>query len=194
MEATMQTATMKQAGPRSSKPARKRRPVLLATAITFISTIGFAGIAGVRWNPTASIRTGLYVITNDANAPLVAFCPTGDAATEAIARGYRPRGLQCPDKYAALLKPVAARAGDTVEVGQMGISVNGKLLPNTAAFKIDAKKRPMHVWPNGTYIVQPGTVWVLSTYNKYSYDSRYYGPIQLSTVITHAKPFWTSSH
>ena len=192
MEATMQTATMKQAGPRSSKPARRRRPVLLATAITFISTIGIAGIAGVRWNPTASVRTGLYVITNDANAPLVAFCPTGEAATEAIARGYRPRGLQCPDKYAALLKPVAARAGDTVEVSQNGISVNGRLLPNTAAFKTDVKKRPMHVWPNGTYIVQPGTVWVLSTYNKYSYDSRYYGPIQLSTVITHAKPFWTS--
>jgi len=188
----MQTATMKQAGPRLSKPARKRRPVLLATAITFISTIGIAGIAGVRWNPTASVRTGLYVITNDAQASLVAFCPTGDAATEAIARGYRPRSLQCPDKYAALLKPVAARAGDTVEVGQMGISVNGHLLPNTAAFKIDAKKRPMHVWPNGTYIVQPGTVWVLSTYNKYSYDSRYYGPIQLSTVISHAKPLWTS--
>ena len=192
MEATMQTATMTQAGPRSSKPARIRRPVLLVTAITFISTIGIAGIAGVRWNPTASVRTGLYVITNDANAPLVAFCPTGEAATEAIARGYRPRGLQCPDKYAALLKPVAARAGDTVEVGQKGISVNGNLLPNTTAFKIDVKKRPMHVWPNGTYIVQPGTVWVLSTYNKYSYDSRYYGPIQLSTVITHAKPFWTS--
>jgi len=192
MEATMQTATMKQAGPRLSKPARKRRPVLLATAITFISTIGIAGIAGVRWNPTASVRTGLYVITNDAQASLVAFCPTGDAATEAIARGYRPRSLQCPDKYAALLKPVAARAGDTVEVGQMGISVNGHLLPNTAAFKIDAKKRPMHVWPNGTYIVQPGTVWVLSTYNRYSYDSRYYGPIQLSTVISHAKPLWTS--
>jgi conjugative transfer signal peptidase TraF len=192
MEATMQTATMKQAGPRSSKPARKRRPVLLATAITFISTIGIAGIAGVRWNPTASVRTGLYVITNDANAPLVAFCPTGEAATEAIARGYRPRGLQCPDKYAALLKPVAARAGDTVEVSQNGISVNGRLLPNTASFKTDVKKRPMHVWPNGTYIVQPGTVWVLSTYNKYSYDSRYYGPIQLSTVITHAKPLWTS--
>jgi conjugative transfer signal peptidase TraF len=192
MEATMQTATMKQAGPRSSRPARKRRPVLLATAITFISTIGIAGIAGVRWNPTASVRTGLYVITNDANAPLVAFCPTGEAATEAIARGYRPRGLQCPDKYAALLKPVAARAGDTVEVSHNGISVNGRLLPNTASFKTDVKKRPMHVWPNGTYIVQPGTVWVLSTYNKYSYDSRYYGPIQLSTVITHAKPLWTS--
>jgi conjugative transfer signal peptidase TraF len=192
MEATMQTSTMTQAGPRSSKPARKRRPVLLATAITFISTIGIAGIAGVRWNPTASVRTGLYVITKDVNAPLVAFCPTGDAATDGIARGYRPRGLQCPDKYAALLKPVAARAGDTVEVSQKGISVNGKLLPNTVAFKIDTKKRPMHIWPNGTYIVQPGTVWVLSTYNKYSYDSRYYGPIQLSTVITHAKPLWTS--
>ena len=192
MEATMQTTTRTQAGPKSSKPARKRRPVLLTIAITFISTIGIAGIAGVRWNPTASVRTGLYVITNDANAPLVAFCPTGDAATEAIARGYRPRSLQCPDKYAALLKPVAARAGDTVEVSQNGISVNGRLLPNTASFKTDVKKRPMHVWPNGTYIVQPGTVWVLSTYNKYSYDSRYYGPIQLSTVITHAKPFWTS--
>lgn len=192
MEASLQTPMMIQRGQKSYKPAHKRRPVLLALAITFISTIGIAGIAGVRWNPTASVRTGLYLITNDANASLVAFCPTGDAATEAIARGYRPRSLQCPDKYAALLKPVAARAGDTVEICQKGISVNGKLLPNTVAFKSDQKKRPMHIWPYGTYTVQPGTVWVLSTYNKYSYDSRYYGPIQLSTVISHAKPFWTS--
>jgi conjugative transfer signal peptidase TraF len=190
MEATMQT-TMTTAGPIARTP-RKARPVVLAIAITFITSIGLAGLAGVRWNPTASVRTGLYVITHDQNAPLVAFCPTGDAATDAIARGYRPRSLQCADKYAALLKPVAAKAGDTVEVSGKGISVNGKLLANTAAFKLDAKKRPMHIWPNGIYTVQPGTVWVLSTYNKYSYDSRYYGPIQLSTVIAHAKPLWTS--
>ena len=48
MEATMQTLTTTLAGPKSSKPTRKRRPVLLATSITFISTIGIAGIADVR--------------------------------------------------------------------------------------------------------------------------------------------------
>jgi conjugative transfer signal peptidase TraF len=155
--------------------------------MTLIAVVGFVGIGP---NETESLPLGLYVKTRDINAPLVAFCPTGTAAIDSIAGGYRPHGMQCHDGYAPLLKPVAARPGDIVDVTERGISVNGKVLANTKAFTVDGKKRPMHVWPLGQYTVAPGTLWVLSTYNKYSYDSRYFGPIQFSTVITHVKPLW----
>jgi conjugative transfer signal peptidase TraF len=170
---------------------RARRFVLSVAVVSI--TIVIAGLVfGVRWNPTSSLPPGLYrVVSSTTDTNLVAFCPTGSAQRDSILRGYRPRGMQCADHYAPIMKPIAARAGDTVVVTKKGISVNGKQLPNTQQFTSDSKKRPMNPWPEGTYTVAPGTIWVLSTYSKYSYDSRYYGPIELSQVIAHVKPLWT---
>jgi type IV secretory pathway protease TraF len=89
-----------------------------------------------------------------------------------------------------LLKPIEARAGDYVTVTHSQISVNGRMLRNTKAFPYDGQHRPMHRWPEGTYRVAPGTIWVISTYNIASYDSRYYGPIALSSVLNYGHPVW----
>ncbi len=176
------------------KPNMRRAKFFVATAAIIALTVVTAGLLlGIRWNPTTSLPPGLYRISSDANTSLIAFCPTGVSEKDSILRGYRPRGMQCPDHYAPILKPIAARAGDLVTVTVKGISVNGKALPNTQQFLIDSQHRPMNVWPSGTYTVAPGTVWVLSTYSKYSYDSRYYGPIQLAQVIAHVKPLWTAN-
>jgi conjugative transfer signal peptidase TraF len=100
--------------------------------------------------------------------------------------------MQCPDHYAPIMKPIAARPGDRVTVTRKAILVNGTPLPNTQQFTNDNRQRPMNPWPEGTYTVVPGTLWVVSTYNKYSFDSRYYGPIYASQVIAHVKPLWTT--
>jgi len=47
------------------------------------------------------------------------------------------------DGYAPLLKPIAARAGDTVTVSEAGVAVNGKLLPNSKQYPKDGIGRPM---------------------------------------------------
>ena len=39
-----------------------------------------------------------------------------------------------------------------------------------------------------TYRIEPGALWVLSTYNPRSLDSRYIGPIQADTVIAGMTP------
>jgi conjugative transfer signal peptidase TraF len=171
---------------------RRARWFVLCIGVMAIAIVT-AGLGfGVRWNPTSSLPPGLYrVVSADTDTNLIAFCPTGSAQQDSILRGYRPKGMQCADHYAPIMKPIAARSGDIVTVTKKGISVNGKALPNTQQFAADNKKRAMNVWPEGTYAVAPGTVWVLSTYSKYSYDSRYYGPIELSQVIAHVKPLWT---
>ena len=149
-----------------------------------------AGATGIRINTSSSLPLGLYVRTSDVSADLVEFCPAEPFAGVSRQRGYRMRGFACPDGAVPLLKPVVARAGDLVEVSAAGLAVNGTLLPNTAALKRDAARRPLSAWPTGQYIVQPGTIWVASTYGRGSYDSRYIGPVKESDIRGRLKALW----
>lgn len=81
------------------------------------------------------------------------------------------------------LKPISAIEGDTVEIKTgYPVTINGKELPNTEA-------QPDTIpWPDGTYPVKPGEVWVFSSYNARSYDSRYFGPLSVSTLQGEATP------
>ena len=88
-------------------------------------------------------------------------------------------------------KPGVAFPGDEVEVSANGIRVNGHLLPNSAGRFRDHLQRPLDPWPYGTYKVERGTVWVVSSFNSYSFDSRYYGPIPNSAIRHHLRPLWT---
>ena len=68
--------------------------------------------------------------------------------------------------------------------------------PSTAdSFRIPSntqgRNRPAHASnPAGMYAVLPGTVWVISSYNRFSFDSRYFGAISLDEKVQYAKPFW----
>jgi conjugative transfer signal peptidase TraF len=97
--------------------------------------------------------------------------------------GALPYGA-CPESNVALLlKPVAAVPGDTVQISHGSpVKVNGKPLDNT----ISSETLP--AWPDGEYIVQPGEVWVFSSYNEKSFDSRYYGPVSMNLVKGEAVP------
>jgi conjugative transfer signal peptidase TraF len=89
------------------------------------------------------------------------------------------------------MKPIAAVAGDRVEVTTNGIRVNGKLIPNSTAHLKDHHGRPLKPWPSGEYIVPDGSLWVISDFNNWSFDSRYFGPIPCALVQHRLRPFWT---
>jgi conjugative transfer signal peptidase TraF len=147
-----------------------------------------------RWgfyrNLTPSLPEGLYQIVQPGESNLIVFCPSGFASSFSIERGYRLDG-NCPDRHAPLLKPIVAQAGDTVNVQPTGISVNGTRLAKSQQYTIDSLHRPLPRYPAGTYIVQSGAVWVISSYSSTSFDSRYYGPINLSEVVHYVKPYVT---
>ena len=88
--------------------------------------------------------------------------------------------------------PIVAREGDIVESAAAGISVNGEFLPNTAAQPKDSAGRPMEGRPFGRISVAAGTVWVLSSYNVRSFDSRYFGPVTLTNIKHHLRAVWTA--
>jgi conjugative transfer signal peptidase TraF len=149
-----------------------------------------AGLIGVRVNTSYSLPMGLYIVTTDPTATLVEFCPAGPFATQSSERGYRTPGITCSDGAVPLLKPIVASYGDVVEMTPAGIKVNGSLLPKTAPLTRDSHARPLLPWPFGAYHVEPGTVWVASSYHRGSYDSRYMGPISIAQIRRRLKPLW----
>jgi conjugative transfer signal peptidase TraF len=142
---------------------------------------------GYRINQSPSLPKGLYATV--ARSDLVEFCPPQPWGYNALKREYRESGL-CADYGEPLLKPIAAREGDKVEVSAAGIAVNGKLLDNTAPRVKDSKGRLMEHYAFGSYVVGRGEVWVASSWNFKSFDSRYFGPVQLTAVRHYLRPVW----
>src|SRR6202051_4319131 len=171
---------------------RVRRAVLWACLLASPFFLGLiAGwVFGIRLNLTPSLPRGFYITSHSPSANLVEFCPQGAAASISLSRQYRTAGA-CPDGGAPLLKPAVAFPSDQVEVSGGGIRVNGQLLPNSAGRFRDHLQRPLDPWPYGSYRVVPGTVWVISSFNSYSFDSRYHGAIPNSAIRHHLRPLWT---
>ena len=165
--------------------------VLAAALLALGGMAAVAAVGGVRINVSRSLPLGVYVKTNDSSAQLVEFCPAEPFAAESSARGYRTHGTACPDRALPVLKPVVAVAGDRVVLAADGIRVNGRLLPQTAPLSRDAVGRILHPWPFGSYLVEQGSVWVASTFNRGSYDSRYMGPIRVNQIRARLRPLWT---
>ena len=165
--------------------------VAVAPAIAASSIVLLLGVFGIRLNIASnSLPPGLYRIVPAGKGSDLLVCPTGVAEKVSIEREYRVKSFGCGDGYAPLLKPIAARAGDTVTLSQAGVAVNGKLLQNSKQYPKDGIGRPMPMVPFGTYAVLPGTVWVISSYNRFSFDSRYFGPVNLDEKVQYAKLFW----
>jgi conjugative transfer signal peptidase TraF len=165
--------------------------VAVAPAIAASSIVLLLGVVGIRLNIASnSLPPGLYRIVSAGKGSDLLICPTGVAEKVSIEREYRVKSFGCDDGYAPLLKPIAARAGDTITLSEAGVAVNGKLLQNSKQYPKDGIGRPMPLVPFGTYAVLPGTVWVISSYNRYSFDSRYFGPVNLDEKVRYAKLFW----
>jgi conjugative transfer signal peptidase TraF len=165
------------------------RAVGVAT-LAFTAPFFIAGAVGIRINASTSLPVGLYKETSDVHAPLIEFCPQAPYGSFAAGRGYRSVG-NCPDGAAPLMKPVVAKQGDIVDVSGMGITVNGVLVSNSAPKHQDSKGRPMQPWPFGQYRVPQGFVWVASSYNPWSFDSRYFGPLPVGIIRSRLKPLLT---
>ena len=173
----------------SREQCRTARRVALTAAAVGIGFFQLCGWLGIRVNLSPSLPAGVYMSTK-VPARLIEFCPAEPYASLAIERGYRDEGV-CPDGAMPLLKPIVAGAGDAVDVSARGIAVNGSLLRNSAPLRVDTKGRPLPAWHFGHYVVAPGTVWVASSYNPRSFDSRYFGPVSTSTIRDYVRPLVT---
>lgn len=163
--------------------SRSLTRAILGVGLASFGLAGVAYAAGVRLNLTGSIPRGVYRVTSGpvVRGATVLACLPSSIAAFARSRGYVPSG-SCDDGSAPVGKTLAALPGDTVGVTDSGVYVNGRLLPNTAPLSRDSNGRPLPRLRIDRYVVPPGKAWLLSSYSPRSYDSRYYGAIDVTHI------------
>lgn len=153
-----------------------------------ITTLGALSIvlagqaAGLMANLSESAPTGLWILRPAASIDrgmLVSVCPPDVPITQKTLPC-----CGCPNtNLKSILKAVGAVSGDSVVLRHgYPAKVNGIDLPNTIA------SPTVPAWPDGEYTVGPNQVWVFSTYSDKSLDSRYLGPIEITSIQAEAKP------
>ncbi|MGE3537377.1 MAG: S26 family signal peptidase [Candidatus Tectimicrobiota bacterium] len=134
-------------------------------------------------NLTPSLPRGIYYLTSLTTLSpglLVAFPPPVAVASLAIQRGYLA-------PHTPLLKPLAALPGATVCVHDDGVRIQGLWVAPVAA--ADTRNRPLPRW-RGCVLLGPAEVFPLS-FAPHSFDGRYFGPVDLESLLGQAQPLWT---
>lgn len=165
----------------------------IAASVSVAAVIA-AHVAGITINTTPSMAIGLWRRTDEPiqRGVVVIDCPPPTQTLQlGRDRDYLGRGT-CPSGYEPLLKPIAAVPGDTIVVRPDGVMVvNGTALPNSRSLYHDDAGRALFGYPPGIYPVAPGEVWLISTYSPRSFDSRYLGPVPISSIRGAVTPLWT---
>jgi conjugative transfer signal peptidase TraF len=143
----------------------------------------------VVYNPTDSLPRGWYWVSRISNAgPLhigsivLARLPD-DVASFAGQRGYLPKSLP-------ILKRVGAVAPQSVCVRGQTVRIDGVVVAIARAH--DGAHRSLQAWSQCRPLAA-GELFLLSDTNSASFDSRYFGPVSVFSVLGVARPLWTWS-
>lgn len=137
------------------------------------------------WNASASVPVGLYRIERSGAllvGDIAVIMPLDDLAAFLDARRYLPKGLP-------LLKRVLALAG--TEVCRTGAAITAYDKSWGQARERDGQGRPLPVW-QGCRTLRDGEAFFMNWDSPDSFDSRYFGPLPLATVVGRAIPLWTT--
>ena len=120
--------------------------------------------------PSDALRVGAIVLTT---------LPP-DAAALAAQRRYLPARVP-------LLKRVGAMAPQHVCIFDALVWIDG--VPVFSLLPADRLGRPLPFWPHCRRL-EAGELFLLSSTNPASFDSRYFGPVSVSNVTGVAQPVW----
>ena len=161
-----------------SRIACQRRAAIMAVILL---AIGLLTATRLIVNVTPSVPLGFYWSHHRApergDFVLIALPP--QSRDFAIGRGYMR-----DDHH--LLKKVAAMGGDRVCRHRFSVWINGHI--RVWARRNDALGRALPEW-SGCRQLNSGELFVFGTHRS-SFDSRYFGPILRSDVVTVANPLW----
>ena len=96
---------------------------------------------------------------------------------------FVPPGAWAPSDGTAFIKRVIGVAGDTVEIRNNGVFVDGIELNEPY---VDPDQVTVPDGPQSTWLIPPGEVFVIGDHRNQSADSRIFGPIERSAVIGRA--------
>ena len=135
------------------------------------------------WNATSSVSVGLYrIVSADplTVGNLVVVKTPPNLAPLFAERAYLPLGVP-------LVKPIAAMTGNKVCRHGRNVTIDG----HVAAIALDRDHlgRKLPRW-QGCRWLAAGETFLLATSRPDSLDSRYFGPVPVSSVIGRAVPLW----
>jgi conjugative transfer signal peptidase TraF len=150
------------------------------------------GMAGVRFNWTASAPIGLYAERplKLTRGELVLLCLPPSVETLGRHRGYLPAG-ECHGRSSPVLKQLVGLPGDTIALDESLLTVNGAVFLQTPIQALDSAGRPLPHAPFGSRVLPAGQVWVLGVNSGRSWDSRYFGPIPIESLMGSVRPVLT---
>ena len=151
-----------------------------------------AQLAGIRINTTHSYPPGIYLKTHDPieKGAMVIFCPPDTPPfKEARERSYIGSGF-CPGGYEYMIKKILATSGDHIVISPEGVTVNGKLLQNSKPMVTDTDGRALPHLTSDISSLGQGEVLLMSDFSQKSFDGRYFGLVDRSTVISVVWPLW----
>ena len=169
-----------------------RRWPLLVVAISLLASAGWASL-GFGLNLSPSAPRGLYRRVSDplTRGVFVVACLPSTVGAFGRARGYLGLG-DCPGRAQPVLKRVGAVAGDVVVLERDVISVNGAPVVAQRIARLDSLGRPVPHVPFGSYPVGQGHVWLFGRASSRSWDSRYFGPVDVDGVRGVVRPVITA--
>jgi conjugative transfer signal peptidase TraF len=164
----------------------------LGAVVVLAGLVGLGALFGLRPNLTGSLPRGVYRTVGEAprRGSIVVVCVPLRAAELARERGYLGPG-SCPGGVRGLGKIVLATGGDIVALRPGGISVNGRPIATSRTLARDSRRRVLSHYPWGDYVLEPRELWLFSPYRPNSFDSRYFGPVDASQVVSVLQSVWT---
>lgn len=143
-------------------------------------------VARIVYNASDSVPRGWYRVgpigSLHVGSIVLARLPP-EAAALAAQRGYLPERIP-------LLKPIGAMSPQQVCVQAGIVHIDGGV--SVIALTVDRLGRRLPAWRQ-CRALHVDELFLLSTTNPASFDSRYFGPVMTSAVIGSAQPLWTWS-
>jgi len=156
--------------------------------ITFTLALLLIGYGyGFRINTTPSMPLGLWrikpVTQSLKKGDIILFCPPDNKVFQMAKARHYISGGTCHSDYEPLLKPIVAVSGDRITLSERGVFVNGVMIKNSKYLSRDDRGRDMPKIETGAVIMREGDIFVVSSYNEASFDSRYFRKISRKNVI-----------
>ncbi len=132
---------------------------------------------------------GLYreVQTQVISGSLVEVCLPDAVAKIGLERSYLAGG-RCLNGAEPVIKEVIAVGGDTVDLHNENIQVNGRAVSNSKTLTEDRGGRGILAVPRQRYVLQANELWLYGNHHIASWDSRYFGAIHSRYVIAVLQP------